>query len=276
MPKAEVNGTRIHYDIAVSGPPLVVTAGQGTGPDARQALIDRLARSHSVLTYDQRGTGRSDPAAQTSVMEDLARDIAGLMDAAGFASAGVIGISTGTGKATALAGLFPERVSRLVLAAPWTHGDDYLTMLQNMRIAAARTMPADHYFHLNALLIYPPGYRREHFAQLEAGARQALGRPQNADSIAGRLNAILAFDARKVYPRIQCPTLVMGARDDQVMPFWFAQEAARAIPGAELVLLEHGGHLFAETDPDTFTQHALPFLQASRPASGAATRKETT
>ncbi|HEY0295449.1 MAG TPA: alpha/beta fold hydrolase [Bordetella sp.] len=232
MPTLSVDGARIYYELAGEGPAVVVTAGQGTGPQARQALIDGLARRHTVLTYDPRGTGRSDPVPQGHDIETLAQDVLALMDAVKFEKARVIGLSTGTGKATVLAAQHPDRVERLILAAPWTHGDPEFFILQNLRKAAARTMPPEHYAHFNALLLYCPAYRREHAEQFAEMARRAIGLQQDAEGTAARLDAILRFDARPLYGRIACPTLVFGARDDLVMPLWFAQDAARAIPGA--------------------------------------------
>lgn len=261
MVEAVIGGARIHYEICGQGHALVLTTGQGTGPEARAELIAGLARDHTVLTYDQRGTGRSERVAQGQPIETLAEDILGLMDAAGFARAHVVGHSTGTGMATALAARHPGRVTRLVLAAPWTHGDAYLRMIQDMRMAAARTMPPDHHAQLNAAIIYPPEYRRAHHRRFAAMAMKALDAPQDAVGIAARLNAILAFDARPLYPRIGCPTLVMAARDDQIMPGWFAEEAARAIPGAQLGVLEGGGHMFPETRTAEFLQRLGAFLR---------------
>lgn len=260
MPKLSVDGTQIYYELAGEGSPLVITAGQGTGPQARQALIDGLARRHTVLTYDPRGTGRSDAARQGQSIEELANDVLALMDAVGFPKAHVMGLSTGTGKATVLAARHPERVDRLILAAPWTHGDPDFFILQNLRKAAARDMPPDQYVHFNALLLYSPAYRRAHFERFAQMAQHALGKRQDAEGIAARLDAILDFDARPLYGRIACPTLVFGARDDLVMPLWFAQDAARAIAHARLVTLEEGGHMFFESQTDTFLKDALPFL----------------
>ncbi len=260
MPLALARGARIHYEVAGTGTPVVVTAGQGTGPEARAELIESLARRHTVVTYDQRGTGRSERVPQGQSMAELADDIVAVMQAAGIARASVIGISTGTGKATALAAHHAPRVERLVLAAPWTHGDAELQVLQGMRKAAARAMPPDHYVQLNALLIYPPEYRRRHHDRFARLASAAIAAPHDAEGIAARLDAILAFDARALYPRIACPALVVGARDDLVMPVWHAEAAAAAIPGARLAVLEHGGHLFAETRVPEFLDTVLPFL----------------
>ncbi len=261
MPKATIGGAQIYYEVTGKGAPLVLTLGQGSTPQARAELVDGLARNHAVLAYDQRGTGRNEPSAQAESMEELARDIVGLMDAAGFPTAHVVGHSTGAGKATALAAHHPERVTRLVLGAPWTHAGPDLRVLQAMRMAAARTLPADHYARYNALLLYPPEYRREHFKRFDKMAQDALASPQDPLTISARLNAILAFDARPLYPRIRCPTLVLAARDDLVMPLWFAQDAASAIAAARLVALDGGGHMFPETRADEFLAEVLAFLR---------------
>jgi aminoacrylate hydrolase len=260
MPEATIAGATIYFELAGSGPALVLTAGQGTGPEARAELMKGLARRHTVLSYDQRGLGRSQRVAQGQSIEALADDVLGLMDAVGFASAAVVGLSTGTGKATALAARHPARVDKLVLAAPWTHADAELLALQGMRKAAARTMPADHHAQLNALLLYPPDHRRLHRDRFAA-----MAQPQDAPGIAARLDAILAFDARIHYPKIACPTLVCGAQDDLVMPIWHARQAYAAISRAKLIEFPSGGHMFPETRTAEFLAAIDAFLSTDAP-----------
>jgi aminoacrylate hydrolase len=247
MPLATVNDTKIFYEVTGDGPPLVLITGQGIGPEGRAPLIRALAGRHAVLTYDQRGSGRSERVPEGVPIQTLAADVLGLMDAAGFDRAHVLGHSTGTGMASVLAADHPDRVESLLLACPWTHADAHLTAIQELRKTAARTLPADQYANFNALLLYPPEYRRAHADLFADLAARALDNPHDPDSIAARLDAILAFDARPYYPRIACPTVVLTTPDDQVMPRWFAEEAAGAIPGARLVILDGGGHMVTET-----------------------------
>jgi len=247
MAVAAVNGARLYYEVTGSGAPLVLITGQGIGPAGRAPLSRALAETYAVLTYDQRGTGRSERVPEGVPIEALAADVLGLMDAAGFDRAHVLGHSTGTGMATVLAADHGDRVTGLVLACPWTHADAHLTAIQELRKAAARTLLPDHYARFNALLLYPPDYRRTHAKLFADLAAKALDTPQDPDSIAARLDAILAFDARPYYARITCPTVVLTTPDDQVMPKWFAEEAAGAIPGARLVTLDGGGHMVTET-----------------------------
>ena len=260
MPTPTVEDTFLFYEVTGQGLPIVLTTGLGAGAEARAELIAGLAKHHKVLTYDQRGTGRSGPASQPQSIEDFAADIVTLMDAANIDRAAIIGLSTGTGIATTLAANYSNRVSHLILGAPWTYGDADLHVLQNTRKTAARTMPADFYIHFNSMLIYPPEFRRKHFKRFENMAAQAFKSPQDPVKIAARLYAILAFDARELYKKINCPALVLGARDDLVMPYWFAQDAAAAIPNSRLVIYEHGGHMFPETRTSDFLQEVNAFI----------------
>lgn len=260
MPWAPIAGRNIHYEIVGNGPPLVVSAGQGTGPEARAPLISGLSKHFSVLTYDQRGTGRSDPCPQGDPIEDLANDIHGLLEFVQWPRVSLMGLSTGTGMATAFATSHPQRVNRLVLAAPWTHGSPEFQQIQRLRQAAARALDPEQYLRFNALLLYSPDYRRDHAGRLNNLALQACQRPQDSAGIAARLEAILAFDARPLYPKIVCPTLVLGAQDDLIMPVWFAKEAAHNIENAKLVVLGGGGHMFPESRTTEFLEHVVPFF----------------
>ena len=263
MPTTSIKGAEIHFDVAGSGPPLVLITGQGSGPEGRATLIEGLTARYTVLTYDQRGTGRSEPVPQGHPIPELAADAVALMDHVGFESAHVVGHSTGTGMATVIAADHPARTQSLVLAAPWTHADGHLEAIQALRKNAARTLPPEHHAQLNALLLYPPEYRRANAARFAKIARDSIKSPPDAEAISARLDAILAFDARPLYPRIACPTLAVSARDDQVMPYWFAEEAARSVRGAAHVQFNGGGHMFVETRPEAFIAAIEEFFAAN-------------
>lgn len=260
MPFATVHGARIHHEITGSGQPMVLVLPQSSGPDGHGALIEALARKHLVLTYDQRGTGRSDAAPPGQSIDSLAEDLGALMQTLGFEPAHLVCHSTGCGVGQALAAAHRAQVASLVLASPWTHADSHLSVMQNLRIAAARALDPESYARFNASLLFPPEFRRAHESGFARLAQDAHARPQDADDIARRLNAILAFDARPTWPSIRCPTLVMTARDDQLMPSWFAAEAAAAIAGARLLEFDGGGHMLPQTRSGEFADAVTAFL----------------
>ena len=69
-----------------------------------------------MLSYDQRGLGRSSVPPWPYAMADFADDAAALLDAVGWDDCLVIGLSFGGMVAQELAIRHPERVRRLVLA----------------------------------------------------------------------------------------------------------------------------------------------------------------
>lgn len=260
MPMTTVQGVALHYEISGAGDPLLVLMGQSTGPDGRGQLLSGLARHYTVITHDQRGTGRSQKVPEGLPIETLAADALGLLDHLRIAKAHLLCHSTGCGMGQVIAASDPGRVDKLVLAAPWTHADEHLASVQALRIAAAAALAPESYANLNALLLFPPEFRREHAAAFARAAADAKYHPHDATAIAARLHAILAFDARPLWPAIQAPTLVLVSRDDQVMPAWFGIDAARAIPGAQLVEFDGGGHMFPDTRSSAFLQAVHAFL----------------
>jgi aminoacrylate hydrolase len=147
--------------------------------------------------------------------------------------------------------------------APWTYGDPYLTVMQQLRIAAARALGPYDYERFNASLVFPPGYRRANEAGFTRLAEKAAA--PDADRIADRLNGILAFDARPILPAIACPALVVAAIDDQLMPVWFGREMAAAIPGARLIELAEAGHMIPETQGPELAARVADFFTETEP-----------
>ncbi|MDF2900991.1 MAG: alpha/beta hydrolase, partial [Phenylobacterium sp.] len=117
MPVATVNGLSLHFERAGSGEPLLFISG--TGGDLRNKpnqFDGPLAKAFDMISYDQRGLGRSDKPDQRYSMADYADDAAALMEAQGWDEAHVVGVSFGGMVAQELVLRHPHRVRRLVLA----------------------------------------------------------------------------------------------------------------------------------------------------------------
>lgn len=133
--------------------------------------------------------------------------------------------------------------------------------MQNLRKAAASALDPEQHAHFNAALLFPPEFRRANEAGFNRLAAEALAQPHNATAIARRLDAILAFDARPLLSAIQSETLITVAKDDQLMPPWFAAEVGNGIARAEFVELDGGGHMLLETRTAEFVATVLTFLE---------------
>jgi pimeloyl-ACP methyl ester carboxylesterase len=91
----DVNGVTLHYELKGTGEPLVLVHGAWTDLGEWNRIVDDLASTFTVLTYDRRGHSRSErPAGQGSMDED-GDDLAALLTALDMAPAHVVTNSGG-------------------------------------------------------------------------------------------------------------------------------------------------------------------------------------
>src|SRR4051812_40742140 len=105
----------LHFHSTGEGPAVLLVMGLGLPGDAWWRTVPVLARTHRVVTFDNRGVGRSPQPAGPLTIASMAADAVSVLDAAGLARAHVYGISMGGMIAQELALGFPERVASLVL-----------------------------------------------------------------------------------------------------------------------------------------------------------------
>lgn len=252
----------MHYETVGSGEPLILLLPQSLGPAGRKPLFDKLALQRTVILCEW---GQADSSTSIGfTMEAAADDVATLLGSLGIPQAECVCHSTGCGIGLSLAARYPESVSKLVLAAPWTHGDSHLSNLQTLRKSAAFLLNAEQYFIFNSVLLFPAEFRRAHEKAFEEMARKSALSPHDPESITHRLDAILDFDARSLFRCIQCPTLILVAKDDQVMPYWFAIEAADQITDSKYIEFDTGGHMLLDTRTEDFCIQVFEFLTAAR------------
>jgi pimeloyl-ACP methyl ester carboxylesterase len=118
MPNAIVNGITIDYSPAGDGPPVLLICGTGQPADLWFAQVtDLAAAGHTVITFDNRGCGRSEAPPAPYSVAGMAADTAALIEHLGLGPCDVIGYSLGGYIAQELAVTRADLVRRLVLLA---------------------------------------------------------------------------------------------------------------------------------------------------------------
>jgi pimeloyl-ACP methyl ester carboxylesterase len=118
MTNAIVNGISIDYSITGQGPPVLLICGTGQPADLWFAQVtDLAAAGHTVVTFDNRGSGRSAAPPAPYHVADMATDTAALIEHLRLGPCDVIGYSLGSYIAEHLAVTRAELVHRLVLLA---------------------------------------------------------------------------------------------------------------------------------------------------------------
>src|SRR3712207_5293933 len=118
-----VRGIEMAYDDEGRGLPVVLLHGFPFDRTLWRDQIDALAPSHRVVAPDLRGHGETTAGEGDATMEEMARDVAALLDALGLERVVLGGLSMGGYVTLAFARLFPRRLRGLVLADTRPQGD---------------------------------------------------------------------------------------------------------------------------------------------------------
>jgi aminoacrylate hydrolase len=256
------DGARLHYETHGSGPPLMLVSGLGGIATFWQPHVEAFARHFTVVLHDHRGTGRSELSRIDYSVAQMADDTLQLMDALDIGRAHYMGHSTGGAMGQVIATDHPGRLSKLVLCGTWAKTDAFFRRLFEVRAQILEHLGAEAYSRSSALALHMPSWVRDHDADLaanEAMASQTIPVPQ---IVLSRIAAIVAHDRRDRMCEIRCPTLAIGARDDQVTPAYFTEEIGRLVPDCHTVVLPWGGHFFPNVAAARFQRIVLDFLLA--------------
>src|SRR6476646_6123565 len=123
MTKVGVAGREFHYERAGSGEPLLLIQGMsGTHLSWGEPFKGAMEEDFDVVAFDNRGIGLSAPVDGPFTIAEMAADTAGLLEALGWETAHVVGVSMGGMIAQELALSWTARVRSLSLIATHAGG----------------------------------------------------------------------------------------------------------------------------------------------------------
>ena len=260
MPKVDLGDGHIHYETYGTGTPVLLVPGLGGVGSYWAPNIPAFSERHQVVVHDHRGTGQSSRSKIRYSVDQMTRDLIGVMDHLRIAQAHLVGHSTGGAIGQTLAATHPERLKSLTIYASWTKADPFFRRVFEARRALLTASGAAPYVRSTAVFLYPDWWVNQNIGLLEEREKLVIPAFPPAEIVASRIDAIVAFDRTADLPNIRVPTLVVCARDDILTPPYFSRELAQKIPGAELAELERGGHCASEVDPPAFNHAVLGFI----------------
>lgn len=152
-----VNGLKMYYETYGQGNPLVLLHGGISASEMFGPNIAALAKNHQVIAVHLQGHGRTEDADRPLRFEQMADDVAGLLQHLGIQKADILGYSMGGGVAWQLAIRHPAAVNRLVVvSAPIAHAGYYPEVAQAFdQMEAAAPMIAGHVANSPLGKMYP-------------------------------------------------------------------------------------------------------------------------
>ncbi len=245
------------------GKPLLLIHGlAGSSLSEWYQVAPTLAEQRRLILIDHRGHGLSARGDSRFEIEDVADEIAAVLDQIGVNSLDVVGYSMGGVIAQALAARNPGRIEDLVLMATFaTHPEPDRT-LRRIGTAVARAWE-----RLTGIgtpevrggfLIARGAVRPEHARWVW---RDNLRR--DIESGAQATFALLRFDSTGWVGKLDQPTLVIVPKKDFLVPPSWQYELAALLPNATIVEVEDAGHELVWTHPDRVAAEIGQFLDRS-------------
>lgn len=277
MARATANGIEIEYDVfgPADGEPLLLIMGLGAQMTRwPTGFIDKLtARGLRVIRFDNRDIGLSsklDAAGLPDFMamfkalgegrkpdvpyllDDMAADAVGLLDALGIARAHIVGASLGGMVAQLVAADYPDRTLSLTSIMSTT-GNRALPPASAEAMAVLNDRGPDPQADLEgyldhgvkgAAVVGSPGYPID-VAEIRERLRADFQRSYSPAGFQRQYAAAASSpDRRPKLATITAPTVVIHGAADPLVPLAGGQDTAANIPGAELVVVEGMGHDF--------------------------------
>jgi aminoacrylate hydrolase len=261
MPTAAVAGGEIHYDDVGHGEAVVFASGLNGVGRYWAPQVALFSQHFRVITYDQRGTGGSDRIQREFSVDQMARELVGLMDVLNIERAHVVGMSTGGAIGQTMAIEHPQRLMKLALCSTWTHCDAWFRRLFHARRDLYLQAGPELHAQFHPLFLYSPDYVNAHDAEIEEERKRAPTKSSPVEVSVARIDALLRFDRRAGLPGIKAETLVMGSDSDFITPSYFSEALAQAIPRAKLIMIKGGGPSFTVTRAEQFNRELMAFLR---------------
>jgi aminoacrylate hydrolase len=265
MATLTTQGISLYYELLgnPANPPVLLIAGLGGVGTSWGPQIERFAAKYHVIVPDQRGTGRTTRAADGYTTEQIAADMAALVRHLGRGPVHVVGESTGGAIGQYMALNHPDTVRSLIMSSTFARFDAYAQRQFEVRRKVLAESDRETVYNLYALFLFSPGYTRKHPGKVQAWIDRVVAQPvgpQDLEIALKRTDMIMAHDTLAELGAIRQPTLILCGDHDFCTPPQLSDEIADAVPGAELVVLQDGGHLIELEQEDEYFQVVSSFV----------------
>jgi pimeloyl-ACP methyl ester carboxylesterase len=266
------DGIRLRVRDAGEGPALLLIHGLSASHDIWEHVIDEFAARFRVIAPDLPGHGESAKPDAPYTIDFYAGIVRSLARELGVDEAIVVGSSLGGKIALELACWYPRFVRALVLAAP---AAEYARGLRPFgKAIQALSRPAVMRVALDRALeqTFYDRTRVGHVVRRKLlGDR--LSAPDFSDfsrAVARSVAGVLSCEAQPL-DRITQPVLAIWGRHDRIVPIYRSAQLARAIPHADVRVVERCGHIAMLEQPGEFNRYLAEFLAGldGRAAAGA-------
>jgi pimeloyl-ACP methyl ester carboxylesterase len=255
MPFSQATGVKIHYEVAGQGPPLVFVHANPFDRRLWTYQVARFSQQFTTINVDIRGYGFSDKPETPFTLQDMAADVAGVMEKEGVKRAVMAGCSVGSGIALLFGLDRPESVDGLVLVGGSSRGGGNI---QN-RIDGYTSGDLAGYRRKHMRELFAPGFPETSHGRWVMNLFDENSHTLSGESIAQIFRARAGCNMTPRLASVTTPTLVInGAHDTSLAA---GRETTAGIPGARQVVIPGTGHACSIEDSWAFDEAMIGFLR---------------
>lgn len=253
-------GLDIAYERAGEGAPLVLVHGGAEDGRVWRPQLAGLADEFTVVAWDEPGAGGSSDVPHDFGLADYADCLAALIETLEVGPANVAGVSWGGTVVLELYRRHPEYVATLILIDTYAGWKGSLPEHEvGTRVEAVSRMLAvtgDEFDPTIPGLFAgdPPGEIVPLLEEIAADVRP--------ESVRTQATIMARTDQRDLLPRIGVPTLLIWGELDARSPLGVARQFERAIPDAQLVVIQGAGHASQLERPESVNEAIREFCRA--------------
>lgn len=277
MPElADANGIKLSYEIhgKENSIPLILVSGWTFKKEMWIAQVGPLSEHFKVITFDNRGCGKSDRPDIPYTMDMFSEDIIGLMDHLSINKAHMMGYALGAMVLQVLALKYPERVDKLILlntvgGFPDKEGVKNVMAINSKALNFQQNAP-EKYFLKSAKM----GYHRDFIKQLEADPKQRFHDlwsvaewvkeynidPMTPKDVENQGSAMLEFNVLEKLSGLKSKTLLIAASHNKLHPKASMEAMHEKIPDSQLEIIEKAGDSDYLSRAPEINQKVIEFL----------------
>ena len=271
----DINGIKICYQIHGHGIPVVLIHGFGSKKESFMAQIPVLSQKFKIISFDNRGSGKSERPDFLYTMEMFVDDIKGLLDYLKINKAHLIGLSLGGMIALTFVLKYPERVEKLILINtlarlpsdfdPEAYIKTKINGLESMRRDPEKS------FWDSTQFGFHPKFRRKMKADpnhkfyglwsVNDVLEYYKTDPPTPQDIRNIASSFKTYNAYKELFKINHQALLLTASSDKLVPMALMQQIHEKMVNSVLIVIENAGHESPKSRAPEVNKAIIEFLE---------------
>ena len=255
----------MYYEVHGKGEPLVLIQGFGGGHQGWFFQVPAFRKHFLVVTFDNRGIGKTGRSKEPLNIKTMADDVIGLMDYLAVDKAHILGLSLGGMVAQEIAITYPHRVRKLVLGSTFAtrrmsnvnpESPRASDVQEGPSNAAMQNLGFDKLMKFMISSAFNRALYRIFFTLILRIQRRSI----DIEGYFEQMHAVRGHSTADRLRLIHTPTLVITGTGDRLVPSHDSDVIARSIPNANLVKVDGGSHAFFIEMRGRFNEEVLAFL----------------